>query len=134
ELAVTGEFEVALQRLTGEGERARGRIRSGLADRHVAEHPARMRIGIAGCAAVSRSRRWRERAVVERLHRSGWTLCQKEARLAGCGRRPLSEISDRAGVVHLIGNPWSFVPTRLQALQILVVERQEHMAVEFTLC
>src|SRR5262245_28276160 len=32
ELAVTGEFEVALQRLTGEGERARGRIGSSPTD------------------------------------------------------------------------------------------------------
>src|SRR5262249_62086609 len=57
ELAVTGEFEVALERLTGEGERARGRIGSSRADRHVAEHPAQMRIGITGCTTVSRSGR-----------------------------------------------------------------------------
>src|SRR5262249_59488191 len=123
ELAVTGEFEVALQWLTGEGERARGRIGPSRADRHVAEHPARMRIGIAGCTAVSRSGRWRERAIVERLHRPGRPLCQKESRLAGGWRRPLSEGSDCARVVHLIGNFWPLVPTRLQALQVLVVER-----------
>src|SRR5262249_61523983 len=98
ELAVTGEFEVALQWLTGEGERACSRIGSSRADRHVTEHPARMRIGIAGCTAVSRSGRWGERAIVERLHRSGRTLCQKESRLAGCRRRPLLKGPDRAGL------------------------------------
>src|SRR5262249_14042886 len=130
---MTGEFEVALQRLTGKGERARSRIGSGRAGRHVAEHPGRMRIAITGDAAVGWSRQCGERAIVERLHRSGRTLCQKESRFAGYWRRPLSEGSDLAGVVHLIGNPRPFVPTRFQALQILVVERQEQIAVEFWL-
>jgi len=35
--------------------------------------------------------------------------------------------------VHLVGNLRPFVPTRLQALQVLVVERQEQIAVEFRL-